>query len=55
MELGPAGWKFSKITTLEIVFVCKFSKIDLCAGWNKGVVQVGFFQNINKLCSTFIR
>ena len=30
----------------------KFSKIDKRAGWNKAV-QVGIFQKINKLCSTF--
>ena len=32
----------------------KISKIDKCAGWNKDV-QAGFFQNDNKLSSTFIR
>ena len=32
----------------------KFPKINKRAGWNKAV-QVGIFQKINKLCSTFIR
>ena len=32
----------------------KFSKINKRAGGNKAV-QVGYFQKINKLCSTFIR
>ena len=32
----------------------KFPKINKRAGWNKAV-QVGYFQKINKMCSTFIR
>ena len=32
----------------------KFPKINKRAGWNKAV-QVGIFQKINKMCSTFIR
>ena len=35
-------------------FSGKFFKINKRAGWNKAV-QVGIFQKINKLCSTFIR
>ena len=32
----------------------KIPKINKRAGWNKAV-QVGIFQKINKMCSTFIR
>ena len=37
-----AGWNFPKITTMENVFACKFSKINKRAGYNKSV-QIGFF------------
>ena len=47
-----AGWntamkveigKFPKITSMKNAFAWKFSKINKCTGWNKGL-QVGFFQ-----------
>ena len=48
-----AGWNFQKIITMKNKFSGNFSIIDKRAEWNK-TVQVGIFQKIYKLCSTFI-
>ena len=39
---------------MKIIQAGKFPKINKRAGWNKAV-QVGYFQKIDKMCSTFIR
>ena len=49
-----AGWNFSFFISKNRSFGLKFPKINKRAGWNKAV-QVGIFQKINKMCSTFIR
>ena len=39
---------------MKNMFSGNFSKINNRAGWNKAV-QVGIFQELDKLCRTFIR
>ena len=39
---------------MKNTFPRRFSRINKHAGWNK-LVQIGIFQKIDKLCSTFDR